>query len=254
MLPHPAERPLNLQRFPNGAERARLLAEGHPGDGAGVAPALEGGRGRRARGERPPHRRSGRRAVLARQPGVVRDPRLDLAHRRPVTPDVRLIDIDPARRRPGTRRRHARPALPEPRSSTSACAATPRPPASAASRSGSRSSRSTRSARRATGSSGCRGPSGRPVPTSSRGSGPRPAGGGKARLDYTQNTYIKTLVAPYAVRPADGAPVSAPISGTSSTTPTCARPLDDPDDRRPGRRGRRPVRRRPDRPPGAARL
>jgi bifunctional non-homologous end joining protein LigD len=36
--------------------------------------------------------------------------------------------------------------------------------------------------------------------------------GGKARLDYTQNTYIKTLVAPYAVRPADGAPVSTPIA------------------------------------------
>jgi bifunctional non-homologous end joining protein LigD len=34
---------------------------------------------------------------------------------------------------------------------------------------------------------------------------------GLARLDYTQNTYIKTLVAPYAVRPAAGAPVSAPI-------------------------------------------
>jgi bifunctional non-homologous end joining protein LigD len=36
--------------------------------------------------------------------------------------------------------------------------------------------------------------------------------GGKARLDYTQNTYIKTLVAPYSVRPGDGAPVSTPIS------------------------------------------
>ncbi|MFN8630010.1 MAG: non-homologous end-joining DNA ligase [Chloroflexota bacterium] len=36
--------------------------------------------------------------------------------------------------------------------------------------------------------------------------------GGKARLDYTQNQPIKTLVAPYAVRPAAGAPVSAPIS------------------------------------------
>ena len=34
---------------------------------------------------------------------------------------------------------------------------------------------------------------------------------GRARLDYTQNTYIKTLVAPYSVRPAAGAPVSAPI-------------------------------------------
>ena len=36
--------------------------------------------------------------------------------------------------------------------------------------------------------------------------------GGKARLDYTQNAPIKTLVAPYAVRPAAGAPVSAPIA------------------------------------------
>ena len=42
---------------------------------------------------------------------------------------------------------------------------------------------------------------------------------GRARLDYTQNTYIKTLVAPYAVRPAPGAPVSAPIQWSE---------LDDP--------------------------
>ncbi len=38
------------------------------------------------------------------------------------------------------------------------------------------------------------------------------ARGGKARLDYTQNASIKTLVAPYAVRPAAGAPVSTPIT------------------------------------------
>ena len=43
---------------------------------------------------------------------------------------------------------------------------------------------------------------------------------GRARLDYTQNASIKTLVAPYAVRPADGAPVSAPIAWDE---------LDDPD-------------------------
>ncbi len=35
---------------------------------------------------------------------------------------------------------------------------------------------------------------------------------GRARLDYTQNQPIKTLVAPYAVRPLPGAPVSAPIT------------------------------------------
>ena len=44
--------------------------------------------------------------------------------------------------------------------------------------------------------------------------------GGRARLDYTQNASIKTLVAPYAVRPRPGAPVSAPIAWEE---------LDDPD-------------------------
>jgi bifunctional non-homologous end joining protein LigD len=34
---------------------------------------------------------------------------------------------------------------------------------------------------------------------------------GRARLDFTQNAVNKTLVAPYSVRPATGAPVSAPI-------------------------------------------
>ncbi|HEX2193374.1 MAG TPA: DNA ligase D [Candidatus Limnocylindria bacterium] len=34
---------------------------------------------------------------------------------------------------------------------------------------------------------------------------------GRARLDYTQNAVNKTLVAPYSVRPAPGAPVSVPI-------------------------------------------
>jgi bifunctional non-homologous end joining protein LigD len=43
---------------------------------------------------------------------------------------------------------------------------------------------------------------------------------GRARLDYTQNQPIKTLVAPYSVRPMPGAPVSAPITWDE---------LDDPD-------------------------
>jgi bifunctional non-homologous end joining protein LigD len=43
---------------------------------------------------------------------------------------------------------------------------------------------------------------------------------GLARLDYTQNAVNKTLVAPYAVRPAGRAPVSAPIAWDE---------LDDPD-------------------------
>ena len=75
---------------------------------------------------------------------------------------------------------------------------------------------------------------------------------GRARLDYTQNASIKTLVAPYSVRPAPGAPVSTPIDWDE---------LDDPDLRpdrwtirdppRPRCREGRPVRAGPDRPAGA---
>jgi bifunctional non-homologous end joining protein LigD len=43
---------------------------------------------------------------------------------------------------------------------------------------------------------------------------------GLARLDYTQNAINKTLVAPYSPRPASGAPVSVPITWDE---------LDDPD-------------------------
>ncbi|MHB8438329.1 MAG: DNA polymerase domain-containing protein [Acidimicrobiales bacterium] len=39
----------------------------------------------------------------------------------------------------------------------------------------------------------------------------KPSRGGLARLDYTQNAINKTLVAPYSVRAAPGAPVSVPI-------------------------------------------
>jgi bifunctional non-homologous end joining protein LigD len=43
---------------------------------------------------------------------------------------------------------------------------------------------------------------------------------GLTRLDYTQNAINKTLVAPFSVRPAPGAPVSVPIHWDE---------LDDPD-------------------------
>lgn len=42
---------------------------------------------------------------------------------------------------------------------------------------------------------------------------------GRARLDYTQNAINKTLVAPYSVRPAPGAPVSAPITWEELDSP-----------------------------------
>ncbi|MBX3030662.1 MAG: DNA ligase D [Chloroflexi bacterium] len=44
--------------------------------------------------------------------------------------------------------------------------------------------------------------------------------GGRARLDYTQNTPIKTLVAPYAARPVATAGVSAPIRWEELDDPT----------------------------------
>jgi bifunctional non-homologous end joining protein LigD len=44
--------------------------------------------------------------------------------------------------------------------------------------------------------------------------------GGLARLDYTQNAYNKTLVAPYSPRPAPNAPVSAPIDWDELDDPT----------------------------------
>jgi bifunctional non-homologous end joining protein LigD len=46
--------------------------------------------------------------------------------------------------------------------------------------------------------------------------------GGRARLDYTQNAAIKTLVAPYAVRPRRGGPCSAPIRWEELDDPTLA--------------------------------
>jgi bifunctional non-homologous end joining protein LigD len=45
---------------------------------------------------------------------------------------------------------------------------------------------------------------------------------GRARLDYTQNAINKTLVAPYSPRPAAGAPVSAPITWEELDDPELA--------------------------------
>ena len=150
MLPHLADRPLNLQRFPNGAGAPGFWQKDIPGDRADLADPLARDRRRRPRGprrQRPPHRRPRRDPVLARQPGELRDPRLDRAPARAVAADLRLHRHRPGRRRRPGRRPSSSPGCTGPRSATSACAAIPRRPASAASRSGSRSCRSTRSPR-----------------------------------------------------------------------------------------------------------
>lgn len=46
--------------------------------------------------------------------------------------------------------------------------------------------------------------------------------GGRARLDFTQNALHKTLVAPWSVRPAPGAPVSVPIGWEELDDPSLA--------------------------------
>ena len=80
----------------------------------------------------------------------------------------------------------------------------------------------TRSGTRATGSRSCRGPSARPCPTSCRGSGRRTAAAARpastTRRTHRSRPWSRHM--PSAPRP--GAPVSAPIAGTSSTIRTCA--------------------------------
>ena len=46
--------------------------------------------------------------------------------------------------------------------------------------------------------------------------------GGRARLDFTQNAINRTLVGPYSARPAPGAPISAPISWEELDDPALA--------------------------------
>ena len=227
MLPHLADRPLNLQRFPNGAGAPGFWQKDIPE----TAPkwltrwhetGVDGRDGPRR--QRPPHRGPRRRAVLARQPGELRDPRLDRPPARPVATHVRATSTStPARRPPGTRPSCSRGSTGR-RWGTSASAAIRRRPASAASRSGSRSSRSTSSARPAPGSSGSRARSGATVPDLISWEWAKEARKGRARLDYTQNASIKTLVAPYCGPPGRRRARSPRRSpGTSSTTRTCAR-------------------------------
>ena len=256
MLPHLAERPLNLQRFPNGAGAPGLLAEGHPRDRSDLAAALARDRGRGARDgatttSSPTGSATlcwlGNQAASRSTPGPSR-------LEQPFAPTFALIDIDPGDEDDLGRDARPRPALPDRARATSASAATRRRPASAGSRSGSRSSRSTRSPRRATGSRGSAGRSARPCPDLVSWEWAKGARGGQGppRL-HPERSRSRRSSRRTAVRPAAGAPVSAPITWDE---------LDDPE-LRPDRwtirtivervdGGRRPVRGRPDRPAGAA--
>ena len=256
MLPHLADRPLNLQRFPDGVTRPGFWQKDIPD----TAPAWltrwhetgvprAGGPG----GQRPPRRGPGGDPVLARQPGGVRDPRLDVDPRGPVEPDLR------ADRHRSRHLDHVGETVLLARLYRTAL-----------------EHLGVRAYPKVTGSRGIQAwipvergrytyadtsawveklsrAVGATVPDLVSWEWSKAERGGRARLDYTQNASIKTLVAPYAVRPAPGAPVSAPIRWDELDDPALA-----PDrwtirnDPGPGRHGRRPVCGRTDRPPGAA--
>ena len=257
MLPHLADRPLNLQRFPNGAGAPGLLAEGHPrdraevADAAGTRPASTGGRIATPTTTSSPIASAtlcwlGNQASFEIHAWTGRLPD-------PWQPDLRLHRHRPGREDDLGGDPRPRPALPD----RAGAPRRPRLPKTTGKRGiqiwipivpnydFDETSAWVERISRAVGST---------VPDLvSLGVGEgRPQGPGPARLHPERD--IKTLVAPYAVRPAPGAPVSAPITWDE---------LDDPD-LRPDRwtirtivervaERRRPVRGRPDRRPGAPR-
>ena len=237
MLPHLDERPLNLQRFPDGADRAGVLAEGPPADRSDLAASLARGRASRL-GPRTRHLVADRTATLCWLGNQAAFEIHAWTSRltAPDRPTFALIDIDPGERTTWaetlvlarlfrtalghlgvrgypklTGKRGIQVWIPiEPRYGYDETSAW------------------VEGVSRAVGAT---------VPELVSWEWSKDRRDGRARLDYTQNTYIKTLVAPYAVRPAPGAPVSAPDRLGRARRSDPQRPaLDDPDDARPGRR------------------
>ena len=189
-----------------------------------MAADLAGNRRRRgAQAEHARHRRPGRQRLLARQPRRFRDPRWTSKLPETWRPDVRAD-----RHRPGpkttwdqvvTLAKLYRTALDHlERAGVSQGHRPPRHPGVDPDRGEVRLPRHERlggAVSRAVGAHRAR---------------PRVAGNGRsgnrqglARLDYTQNASIKTLVAPYSVRPAPARRCRPRSPGTSWTTPTCGR-------------------------------
>ena len=212
LLPYLDERPVNLHRFPDGVDRPGFWHKAVPSH------APEWIRRWRYDDARPGrdgvvHRaRQRARAGLAGELRRGRAAPVDVTHPRRRSPDLRA---DRHRSRAVVvvrRRRRARPAVPHRARPPRRSSAGRRSPASAASRSGCpiapgcrRSTRPGRGWRRS------RARSAQTVPELVSWAWHKGDRKGLARLDYTQNAINKTLVAPYSVRAAPGAPVSAPI-------------------------------------------
>ena len=222
MLPHLADRPLNLQRFPNGAGAPGLLAEGHPRDRAGVADPLARDRRRRPRGPQANDHLIADRAATLAWLGNQASFEIHAWTGRlpePWQPTFAYIDIDPGEKTTwdetlvlarlyrtalGHLGVRGYPKTTGKRGIQIWIPIVPQLPFAETSAWVERVSRAV----------------GSTVPDLISWEWAKGARKGRARLDYTQNASIKTLVAPYAVRPAPGAPVSAPIAWDE---------LDDPD-------------------------
>ena len=232
MLRHLTDRPLNLQRFPNGAGAPGFWQKDIPD----TAPKWltrwheTGVDGRdRPRCQRPPDRRPRRDPGLARQPGELRDPRLDRAPARAVAAHFAYIDIDPGEKTTWEETlvlaRLYRTALghlgvrgyPKTTGKRGIQIWIPIVPRYGFAETSAWVERVSRAV-------------GATVPdlvswewAKERPQGSRPAS------TTPRTRRIKTLVAPYAVRPAPGAPVSAPDHlGRAGRSGPAARPLDDP--------------------------
>ena len=185
MLPHLADRPLNLQRFPNGSGAPGFWQKDIPSS----APrwlTIWHETGFREREDRAPndHLVADRAATLCwlGNQAAFEIHAWTSVLARPLDAHLRPDRHRPRHRaRPGPRPSRWR-ASSAPPWSTWVCAPTRSSPAAAASRPGSPSNAAaTPTRRRARGSRSSRGRSGRPCRTSSPGSGPRPnAGGGRA--------------------------------------------------------------------------
>ena len=259
MLPHLVDRPLNLQRFPNGAGAPGLLAEGHPvdrrpsGSRSGTRPDSASARtGRRTTTSSPTARRPCAGSATRRRSRSMRGPRRT---EEPWTPTFALIDIDPGTKTTWDETLVARAASTGRPSSTSASAPIPKLTGSRGIQAWIPIERGRYDVQRHArmGREAVAGDRRRPCPTSCRGSGRRPIGAARRasttpRTRRSRRSWRRTRSGP---RP--GAPVSAPIRWEELDDPTL-RPDRWTITTLPGaRRGsRRPVGGPPGGPPGPA--
>ena len=252
MLPHLADRPLNLHRFPNGVGGPGFWQKDTPDTAPAWIRRWNGARGRRARGEHPPRRRRGRdaRAGSATRrrsrstPGPASVDRPD-RRRSPSSTSIR------ARRRPGTRRSSSRGSI-GPRSSISACGLPEadrqaRDPGLAADRPEVHFDETSAWVEKLSRAVGAMVPDARLVGVGRRRARRARPGSTTPRTRTSRRSSRRTPSGPRPVRR------SRPRSRWAELDdPTSGRTRSRSATRRPGGRARRPVRRGPDRSPGAA--